>query len=121
MSGALSGISLAVDSDIDSQPSIRPVLDLSNIESGAGTIGDLLSMEPSVGVLANVGSISSLMNKRQNGGTLDILSAIESLGNKLGDRSSNVYNVNGITYDDGSNVAEAIGSLIRAAKIERRI
>ena len=121
MSGALSGISLAVDSDIDSQPAIRPVLDLSNIESGAGTIGDLLSMEPSVGVLANVGSISSLMNKRQNGGTLDILSAIESLGNKLGDRSSNVYNVNGITYDDGSNVAEAIGSLIRAAKIERRI
>ena len=121
MSGALSGISLAVDSDIDSQPSIRPVLDLSNIESGAGTIGDLLSMEPSVGVLANVGSISSLMNKRQNGGTLDILSAIESLGNKLGERSSNVYNVNGITYDDGSNVAEAIGSLIRAAKIERRI
>lgn len=121
MSGALSGISLAVDSDIDSQPSIRPVLDLSNIESGAGTIGDLLSMEPSVGVLANVGSISSLMNKRQNGGTLDILSAIESLGNKLGDRSSNVYNVNGITYDDGSNVAEAIGALIRAAKIERRI
>lgn len=121
MSGALSGISLAVDSDIDSNPSIRPVLDLSNIESGAGTIGDLLSMEPSVGVLANVGSISSLMNKRQNGGTLDILSAIESLGNKLGDRSSNVYNVNGITYDDGSNVAEAIGALIRAAKIERRI
>lgn len=121
MSGALSGISLAVDSDIDSQPSIRPVLDLSNIESGAGTIGDLLNMEPSVGVLANVGSISSLMNKRQNGGTLDILSAIESLGNKLGDRSSNVYNVNGITYDDGSNVAEAIGALIRAAKIERRI
>ncbi len=121
MSGALSGISLAVDSDIDSNPSIRPVLDLSNIESGAGTIGDLLSMEPSVGVLANVGSISSLMNKRQNGGTLDILSAIESLGNKLGDRSSNVYNINGITYDDGSNVAEAIGSLIRAAKIERRI
>lgn len=121
MSGALSGISLAVDSDIDSNPSIRPVLDLSNIESGAGTIGDLLSMEPSVGVLANVGSISSLMNKRQNGGTLDILSAIESLGNKLGDRSSNVYNVNGITYDDGSNVAEAIGTLIRAAKIERRI
>lgn len=121
MSGALSGISLAVDSDIDSNPSIRPVLDLSNIESGAGTIGDLLSMEPSVGVLANVGSISSLMNKRQNGGTLDILSAIESIGNKLGERSSNVYNVNGITYDDGSNVAEAIGSLIRAAKIERRI
>lgn len=121
MSSALSGISLAVDSDIDSQPSIRPVLDLSNIESGAGTIGDLLSMEPSVGVLANVGSISSLMNKRQNGGTLDILSAIESLGNKLGNGSSNVYNVNGITYDDGSNVAEAIGALIRAAKIERRI
>lgn len=121
MSGAISGISSVVDSDIDSQPTIRPVMDLSNIESGANTIGDLLGRKQSVDVLANVGSISTSMNKRQSVGTVDILSAIKSLGSNLTGGSNTVYNVNGVTYDDGSNIAEAIGTLIRAAKIERRI
>lgn len=121
MSGAISGISSIVDSDIDSQPTIRPVLDLSDVQSGAGAIGDLLGKEQSVGVLANVGSISSSMNKRQNGGTTDIISAIKSLGGMLTGQPSTVYNINGVTYDDGSNIAEAISTLVRAAKIERRI
>ena len=121
MSGAISGISSVVDSDIDSQPTIRPVMDLSNIESGASTIGDLLGRKQSVDVLANVGSISTSMNKRQSVGTVDILSAIKSLGSNLTGGSNTVYNVNGVTYDDGSNIAEAISTLVRAAKIERRI
>jgi chemotaxis protein histidine kinase CheA len=33
----------------------------------------------------------------------------------------NTYNVNGVTYDDGSNVAGAVQTLIRAAKVERRV
>lgn len=122
MSGAISGISSAVDSDIDNQPTIRPVLDLSNIESGANTIGDLLGGKQSVGVLANVGSISTSMNGRQSIGASDILSAIKSLGSSIANGSGGVvYNVNGVTYDDGSNIADAISTLVRAAKIERRI
>lgn len=34
--------------------------------------------------------------------------------------AGNTYIVNGLTYDDGSNVADAVSALIRAAKIERR-
>ena len=122
MSGAISGISSAVDSDIDSQPTIRPVMDLSNIESGANTIGDLLGRKQSVDVLANVGSISTSMNSRQNVGTSDIISAIKSLSSSIANGQGGVvYNVNGVTYDDGSNIADAISTLVRAAKIERRI
>ena len=33
----------------------------------------------------------------------------------------NTYHVNGITYDDNSNVASAVKSLVRAARIERRV
>ena len=121
MSKAISGISEAVDSDIDSQPTIRPVLDLSDVKSGAGAIAGMFGMQPSVGVLANVDSISSSMNRRQNGGTSDVVSAIESLGSMLSGQSSNVYNINGVTYDDGSNIAEAISTIVRAARIERRI
>ena len=121
MSNAISGISDVINSDIDSQPTIRPVLDLSNIESGAGLINSMFGMTPSVDVLSNVGSIGSMMNNSQNGVNSDIISAIKNLGSKIGNMSGNVYNVNGITYDDGSNVANAIGDLVRAARIERRV
>lgn len=122
MSGAISGISSAVDSDIDNQPTIRPVMDLSNIESGANTISDLLGGKQSVGVLANVRSISNSMNSRQNIGASDIISAIKSLSSSIANGQGGVvYNVNGVTYDDGSNIADAISTLVRAAKIERRI
>lgn len=122
MSGAISGISSAVNSDIDSQPTIRPVMDLSNIESGANTISDLLGRKQSVGVLANVRSISNSMNSRQNIGASDIISAIKSLSSSIANGQGGVvYNVNGVTYDDGSNIADAISTLVRAAKIERRI
>lgn len=122
MSGAISGISSAVYSDIDNQPTIRPVLDLSNVESGANTISDLLGGKQSVGVLANVRSISNSMNSRQNIGASDIISAIKSLSSSIANGQGGVvYNVNGVTYDDGSNIADAISTLVRAAKIERRI
>lgn len=121
MSNAISGITDVINSDIDSQPTIRPVLDLSDIESGAGAINGMFGMTPSVGVLSNVGAINSMMGNSQNGGDSDILSAIRDLGLKISGMGGNVYNVNGITYDDGSNVANAISDLVRAAKIERRI
>ena len=31
------------------------------------------------------------------------------------------YNINGITYDDGSNISEAIKTLVNAAVVERRM
>lgn len=122
MSGAISAISSVVDSDMDNQPTIRPVLDLSDVESGANTISDLLGGKQSVGVLANVRSISNSMNSRQNIGASDIISAIKSLSSSIANGQGGVvYNVNGVTYDDGSNIADAISTLVRAAKIERRI
>lgn len=111
MNRAVSGIADAVNSDIDSQPTIRPVLDLSNIESGASAISGMFGMRPSVGVMANVGSISSSMNKRQNG------VAGSETNNNI---TNNYYTIDGVTYDDGSNIAEAIKSIVQVARIERR-
>lgn len=121
MSNAISGISDVINSDIDSQPTIRPVLDLSDVESGAGAINGMFGMKPAVGVLSDVSSIGSMMNRNQNGANVDVISAIKDLGSKIGGIQGNVYNVNGITYDDGSNVANAVGAIVRAARIERRI
>lgn len=120
MSDVISGVSALIDSDVDMQPTIRPVLDLSNIRDGSRTIGELMSLGSSVGVNANVGAISALMhNRRQNGVNSDVVSAINELRGELG-RSGNSYNINGIQYNEGSDVAEAIETIVRAARIERR-
>ena len=110
-----------VNSDIDSQPTIRPILDLSEIESGVGGINSMFGMRPSIGLMSNIGSINSMMKNHQNGGNSDVISAINELGRKIGNTSNTTYNVNGVTYDDGSNISNAVKSLVRAAKVERRI
>ena len=121
LSRAIAKVIDVINSDIDPQPTIRPVLDLSDIRSGAGAIANMLGMGPSVGVLTNVGSINSMMNRRsQNGGNSEIVSAINKLRKDLDSKEFTAYNVNGVTYDDGSNVSDAVKALVRAAKIERR-
>ena len=118
---AISRISDVINGDIDTQPTIRPVLDLSDVESGVGYLSSMLSNGPSVGVKANLDSISYGMNaKVQNGVNGDVVSAIDKLRKDLGNTRGDTYNVNGITYDDGSNITEAVREIVRAAKVERR-
>lgn len=122
ISKAIAKIRDVINSDMDTQPTIRPVLDLSEVEAGAGTIGSLLGSPRSVGVLRNVGAINSMMNQRsQNGANGDVVSAIDKLRKELSDNGGPSYSINGITYDDGSNITEAVQTIVRAAKIERRV
>lgn len=116
----VSRIADAIDSDIDAQPTIRPVLDLSDVRAGASSISGMFDANPSVGVLSNVRAISSMMDGNQNGGNDDVISAIKDLGNKMSDKSGDTYQINGITYDDGSNVSDAVATLVRAVRVERR-
>lgn len=119
---SISNISDLVNADIDSQPTIRPVMDLSDVKTGTAALNDMLGMNSSVGVNAHVGSISSMMNRRsQNGANDDVVSAIDKLNKRMDNLGNTTYQINGITYDDGSNVTDAIATLVRAAKIERRV
>ena len=120
LSNAISKVGTLVENGIDSQPTIRPVLDLSDVESGAGTINGMFSMTPSIRTLSNVGTISSMMNRSQNGANSDVISAIENLGKQIGRTSGDTYQINGVTYDDGSNITDAVRTIIRAARVERR-
>lgn len=119
-SEAISKIGSLVDSDMNLQPTVRPVLDLSNIQNGASSINDLFNTP--VGVMSNINSIGTMMRGfNQNGANLEVVSAIDKLRKDLGNVGNTTYNVNGITYDDGSNISEAVQSLMRAARVERRI
>lgn len=118
LTDALANISDMMDAN--AQPTIRPVLDLSDVEAGASKMNDLFNANPLVGAVSKANSIGSSMSNGQNG-DFDIISAIKDLTNKISEGMGNSYVVNGITYDDGSAVADAVSGLVRAARIERRI
>ena len=118
---ALNMASKVLNSDMDVNPVISPVLDLSNIENGASRLNNLLSNRTMsiAGVSGGISkSIGSVQNRVSNE---EIVSAIKDLKNGLGNTSNTTYQINGITYDDGSNITNAVETLVRAAKMERRI
>ena len=120
LSDAIGKVSDLINGDMDVQPTIRPVLDLSDVKAGASSISSLFG-DSSVGVMANVSSISSGMRGyNQNGSNDDVISAINDLKNAFSG-TGDTYQINGVTYDDGSNIADAVKSLVRAAKVERRV
>ena len=122
ISSSIAKISEYVSNGIDAEPTIRPIMDLSDIESGVGALDGMLGQDLTFGASARVSSISSTMNGRnQNGVNSDVVSAINKLSKQLSGIGNTTYNVNGITYDDGSNISDAVKSIVRAARIERRV
>lgn len=114
-------ISQVANDEIDITPTVRPVVDLSDIKRNGNRISDYLNLSPTVTIEDSLGKISQISDARRNDTTnSDLLYALRELKDTVNTTPSNTYNINGITYDDGSNVAAAVGSLIRAARIERR-
>ena len=116
---AIKGVSNLISEGIEDEITIRPILDLSNIRTGVNSINGMFGI-PSIGVSTNLNAISTGMrNNNQNSGD-EVVSAIDRLNKNLGNTSGDTYNINGITYDNGSEISEAVQTLIRAARIERR-
>lgn len=118
---AMDMVSSILDSDIDMQPTIRPVVDLDDVENSVGVIDRLFGNNPYIGATADVGRISSMMNRYgQNGNNDDIIYAINKLSKKLDNVGGNSYSIGNVTYDDGSNITELVKAIITQARIERR-
>ena len=120
LSDTISKISDAVSADMDMTPTIRPVVDLSNVNAGADAISSLFGSEYALGANPHLGAITALMNGGRRNSNDDVIAAIRDLNNSLSGMG-NTYTINGITYDEGSGVAEAIRTITRAAKLERRV
>lgn len=120
--GSLVSLTDMMNSEVDAQPTISPVLDLSNVKSGASAISQLFASGPAVGVNANISAIDSAMTRiGQNGVNDDVVSELSKLGSKLDNIHGDTYSVNGITYSEGTELAEAIQTIIRFAQLERRV
>lgn len=122
LSDAISKIRTMIGSDMDVQPTIKPIMDLSNIKSGVGAMNNLLSIGSSNAVLANVGAINTTMNRRsQNGGMNDVVSAIDKLRGELGNVGNTNYNINGLSYSNDAELDAAFKTIVRAVKVGRRV
>ena len=116
----LSNVSKILNDEIDANPKITPVVDLTNVKNGARLLNGMLGeqdvrINARTGMLA--GTVGEIQNRHDNS---DVISAIKDLKEGLNNNGPS-YTINGITYDDGSNVVNAVETLVRAARIERRI
>ena len=122
MSDAIQKIRDNVNDNMNVSPTIRPVVDLSSVKTGADAISEMLGKDRRFAVTSGIGAVTTMMNRRsQNGNNTDVVSAIDKLRKEFGDLNRPSYTINGITYDDGSEISDAIKTLVRAAKIERRV
>ena len=122
MNNSISKISM---DGLDSQPTIRPVFDMSSVEEGANAINSLFAKQQMVSLgIQNRGNINAISNAMRGGQVVatndDVVNAIDSLKKVISGNVGNSYTIDGITYDDGSNISNAVKSIIRAAKVERR-
>ncbi len=112
----------ALNSDMDTQPTIRPVIDLSEVKTGVNAIGGLFASTQSVAVQSNLGAINMAMNRKlQNGANDDVVSAINKLGDGLEANRGDTYNFGNFTYSNNDEINEAVQTLVRAAKMGRRM
>ena len=119
MRRAISSVKDIFTSDMTGDPVIRPVLDLSEIKSGASSIGGLLSNVQPVSLMSDLDIIQTNSRAMRNrASTDDLLTALASLDTG---GTTNNYTVGGVTYDDGSNIASAVRTLIHAVNVGRRV
>jgi tape measure domain-containing protein len=118
---SVSNIVDTISNDLNAQPTIRPVIDLTDVRNGAKAISGMFG-GASVGLMSNVGAISSSMNGRsQNGVNDDVVSAIKDLRKDFEKFKGDTYNFGNIAYGDDTEVQNAVQTLVRAVKIGKRV
>ena len=125
LSKAVAKIQSLMDTDMDIRPTISPVVDLSNVESGTAAIRGMFGQPMSISAttsLAGMNAVNTVMNRNsQNGSNEDVVAAIDKLRKDVRNLEGTNNTINGLTYGDDSGISEAIGTIVRAARIERRM
>lgn len=121
LSAAVSESMAYFSDDLDLSPTITPVVDLSDVKNGVGQISTLFSDGPSLGVTASIRDISRNSRTRQNGNS-DVVDAVNRLNKKLDNvgGTTNYTTIDGVTYSEGTEISDAVGTLVRAIRMERR-
>lgn len=66
------------------QPTIRPVVDLSDVQTGVGAIAAMMPTGGTIGISGGFNTVATMMNRnRQNGNNDEVISAINKLDKSL--------------------------------------
>lgn len=110
-----------LNGEINTTPVITPVVNLNNIKKGSKLINDMLDKDNiNIGV-GTSGIMTSSIGMIQNDNSSGIISELKNLGKRFNELKSNTTIINGITYDNGSNINNAVESLVRATRLEGRL
>ena len=112
---AISKTTNMMNDKINANPIISPVLDLSGMNTSIDRLNGMIDTSRVMSV--DVGVNNGIRRGYTNA---DVVNAINGLSSQLNELSKPTYNINGITYDDGSNVSSAVGALIHAVEKARR-
>ena len=120
MTGVISGISDVMDCDINTEPTIRPVLDLSKIQNGANLLNGLFGQQTvslagvNAGILSGdmntLASIAAQMSKYNGSGNSEVVNAITSLRGDVASLAESVAKMK-VVMDSGTVVGELIGKI----------
>lgn len=114
MKNALDAVNDLFNTDIDSQPTIRPVLDLTEIQNGAGQVNSILGGMHAIRVSADAARITSLgfsgINKESNN---------NPGGSTITNNTAKITNHFNITGNNPEEIAEEVSRIIQT-QIERR-
>lgn len=125
LSTAIAKVQELIDSDMDIQPVIRPVIDLSAVQDGSASIAGMLGQTVQIGTstaFTSINAISAAMNrKNQNGGSDEVVRAIDKLNKNLSNVGNTYNNLNGLSYSDDLALSTAFETIVKAARLERRM
>lgn len=117
MNEALSGIESVLSSDLDTEFSIRPVMDLSGVSAGAANISSLMS-SINGGSVSLSGKLATSVSKNSSKGSVSSGNQNESIVNNAGDTYTPVFN---ITSNDPQTVAKEVNVLLEKMSVKTRL
>ena len=118
MLSAMSQISDLIDGGMETQPSIRPVVDLSDVKTGVGAINKMMAGNHSIGLKSEVSTVSTMMSNRQNG-NYELLNAIKGLRKDMSSGGNNISLNVQMDYNAGSDANDIANDI--AMNLQRAI
>ena len=118
LSKTIEAINDTLNSGIETQPTIRPLVDMSEVTSSAKLANSLFANSTSIKAATRLPSL--MKNVQIQNGNEDVVKAVNALRNDISNLQGNVTNINGITYSGDDDISNAVSQLVRAARIERR-
>lgn len=108
-----------INTDTIGRPTIRPIVDLNEMNKAMSNTFD---RQYALDIQSNLRGIDlEVTNRNQNNLNNRLINAVNKLEKRLDNINNNTYNINGVTYDDGSNITSAVNTLIQAVKVERKV